>query len=103
MCYPPGQRYEGLGWTCYKCEKPFSFLSCDECFKPIYTTKFKEQEKYRCGDNRCRAGLVVKKCIGCKSCYLDSKNNPFCGVCEKEMNNNGKLDALLWKKLSENS
>ena len=48
MCYPPGQKYEGLGWTCQKCENPFSFLACDNCFRPTYAKKFREGQNHQC-------------------------------------------------------
>ena len=74
MCYPPGKRYEGKGWTCDKCEKPFSFMTCDECLKPIYSKRFKQEEKYKCENKKCRISLMVKRCINCKQKYLDSRN-----------------------------
>ena len=39
-CYPPERRYEGVSWKCVHCYKPFNFMTCDQCYHPIYTKKF---------------------------------------------------------------
>ena len=41
-CFPPSSQYEGVPWCCEKCRQPFNFMTCDQCFHPIYAHQFKE-------------------------------------------------------------
>lgn len=84
QCFPPTQRYEAITWKCEFCNKPFNFMTCDQCSREVYRDKFYAGQTISCENKKCKVMLQIKKCLGCQFLFADSIGHQYCDPCYEE-------------------